>query len=78
MKEPAQKFLTRLQEGKGLAGSLLDNEELSQNVSLLAGNLAVLSRHMNTLRLLAVWRAPKPPKTNTVRRPSYPAKGPFR
>ena len=64
-------LLTRLQEGKGLAGSFLKNEELSQNVSLMVSNLTVLSSNMNKLGLLAVLRAPKPPKTNTVQRPLH-------
>ncbi len=63
-------LLTDVQAGKGLAGTLLRNEALAANVSLMASNLAVTSSNLNRLGLWGVLWAHKPPK--------HPAAGPAR
>ncbi len=72
--EMMKSLLSDLQAGKGLAGSLMKNEELSSGVSQLVSNLTVLSSNLNRHGLL--W---KPKKTET-RPPSplYPGRDPRR
>jgi phospholipid/cholesterol/gamma-HCH transport system substrate-binding protein len=67
-------LLSELQAGKGLAGSLLKNEELSAGVSQLVSNLTVLSSNLNRHGLL--WK----PRRTEVKTPSplYPGRDPRR
>jgi len=44
-------LMTDLQSGKGLAGTILQNEQLSTNVQAIANNLAVASSNLNRLGL---------------------------
>jgi phospholipid/cholesterol/gamma-HCH transport system substrate-binding protein len=55
-------LLTDLQAGKGLAGNLLQNPELSTNISLIASNLSITSSNLNRLGLWGVLWQHKPPK----------------
>jgi phospholipid/cholesterol/gamma-HCH transport system substrate-binding protein len=55
-------LLADLQAGKGLAGNLLQNPELSTNISLIASNLSVTSSNLNRLGLWGVLWQHKPPK----------------
>jgi hypothetical protein len=67
-------LLSELQAGKGLAGSLLKNEELSASVSQLVNNLNVLSSNLSRHGLL--W---KPRKTEAKQpSPLYPGRDPWR
>ena len=72
--EMMKSLLSDLQAGKGLAGRLLKNEELSSGVSQLVSNLTVLSSNLNRHGLL--WR----PKKTEPRPPSplYPGRDPWR
>jgi len=72
--EMMKSLLSDLQAGKGLAGRLLKNEELSSGVSQLVSNLSVLSSNLNRHGLL--WR----PKKTEPRPPSplYPGRDPWR
>ena len=72
--EMMKSLLSDLQAGKGLAGRLLKNEELSSGVSQLVSNLTVLSSNLNRHGLL--WR----PKKTEARPPSplYPGRDPWR
>jgi len=54
-----------LQAGKGLAGSVLKDEELRNHVSMLASNLMVTSSNLNRLGLWGILWKPKPAKTET-------------
>lgn len=54
-----------LQAGKGLAGSLLKDEELRNHVSMLASNLTVTSSNLNRLGLWGILWKPKPAKAET-------------
>ena len=67
-------LLSDVQAGKGLAGSLLKNEQLSVGVSQLVSNLTVLSSNLNRHGLL--WK----PKKTEARPPSplYPGRDPWR
>ena len=72
--EMMNSLLSELQAGKGLAGSLLKNEELSAGVSQLINNLTVLSSNLNQHGLL--WK----PRRTEVKPPSpiYPGRDPRR
>src|SRR6266704_3409226 len=70
--EMMNSLLSELQAGKGLAGSVLKNEELSAGVSQLVSNLTVLSSNLNRHGLL--WK----PRRTEVKQPSplYPGRDP--
>jgi hypothetical protein len=51
--EVLKKLAADLQSGKGLAGTMLQNEQLATNVQIIADNLAVASSNLNRLGL---WR----------------------
>ena len=72
--EMMNSLLSELQAGKGLAGSLLKNEELSAGVSQLVSNLTLLSSNLNRHGLL--WK----PRRTEVKQPSplYPGRDPRR
>ncbi|MDB6124507.1 MAG: Mammalian cell entry related domain protein [Pedosphaera sp.] len=68
-------LLNDVQSGKGFAGSLLKNDQLSANFSLLASNLAVTSSNLNRLGLWAIIRKPKQPKEEPPPSHQQPAPG---
>jgi phospholipid/cholesterol/gamma-HCH transport system substrate-binding protein len=49
--EDLKKVMDDLQSGKGLAGTLLQNEQLATNVQAIANNLAIASSNLNRLGL---------------------------
>ena len=49
--ETLKQLMTNLQSGKGLAGTLLQNEQLSSNVQAIANNLTTASSNLNRLGL---------------------------
>jgi ABC-type transporter Mla subunit MlaD len=55
-----------LQAGKGLAGAVLQNQELATNVQAIAANLSVTSSNLNRLGLWGILWAHKPATTNTT------------
>jgi phospholipid/cholesterol/gamma-HCH transport system substrate-binding protein len=59
-------LLGDVQAGKGLAGTLLKNEELAANVSLVASNLSVTTSNLNRLGLWGVMWRHKPPKPSAA------------
>jgi phospholipid/cholesterol/gamma-HCH transport system substrate-binding protein len=59
-----------LQAGKGPAGNLLKNEQLSANVSQIAYNLSITSSNLNRLGLWGILWEHKAPKTSA---PASPA-----
>jgi phospholipid/cholesterol/gamma-HCH transport system substrate-binding protein len=59
-------LLAGIQAGKGLAGTLLENEELAANVSLVASNLSVTTSNFNRLGLWGVLWRHKPPKASAA------------
>lgn len=52
-------ILADIQNGKGLAGNLLYNEELSRNIDTISSNFAVFSKNLNDRGLWGVFRKPK-------------------
>ena len=56
--------MDELQAGKGLAGALLKDEQLSGTVSQIANNLSITSSNLNRLGLWNILWQHKPPKTN--------------
>ncbi|MEW6306545.1 MAG: MlaD family protein [Verrucomicrobiota bacterium] len=73
--ESLKSILGGLQEGKGLAGGLLKDEGLKNQMTQLMGNLTTLSSNLNRFGLLY---KPKAVKTNDVSRPSsYPGRRPY-
>ena len=57
-------LLEGVQEGKGLAGKLLENEEIAANVSQIVNNLSITTSNLNRLGLWGILRQHKPPRTN--------------
>ena len=58
---------TNLQAGNGLAGAVLQNQELATNIELIAANLSMTSSNLNRHGLWGIlWshEPPKPPATN--------------
>ena len=69
--------LDDLQAGKGLAGSLLKNEQLASTVLQIANNLSITSSNLNRLGLWGVLWQHKPPRTNAPSpAPSRPLQAP--
>jgi hypothetical protein len=67
--------LTDVQAGKGLAGTLLQDQVLSSNVQAIAGNLAVTTSNLNREGLWGIlWShtPPKPARTNSAGPASNP------
>ena len=78
--EVLKSLLTDVQSGKGLAGTMLQNEQLATNVQAVVNNLAVASSNLNRLGL---WRflwhheplptnAPAPAVTTPTNHPPEP------
>ncbi len=62
--EMLKNLLGDVQAGKGLAGSLLKNDQLSARVQEIANNLSITSSNLNRLGLWGILWQHKPPKTN--------------
>jgi len=60
--ERADRILADVEEGKGLAGALLKNEEMANHVSLMVSNFMTFGSNLNQKGLWGVFRKPKPPK----------------
>jgi len=60
--EALKKVMDDLQSGRGLAGALLQNEQLATNMQIIANNLAIASGNLNRLGLwhFLWYREPKP------------------
>jgi phospholipid/cholesterol/gamma-HCH transport system substrate-binding protein len=57
-------LMADLQNGKGLAGTILQNQELSTNVQTIANNLSITTSNLNRLGLWGILWAHKPPGAN--------------
>jgi hypothetical protein len=54
-----------VQEGKGLAGTLLENEQLATNIQEIGNNLAITTSNLNEFGLWHIlWRHESNPHTN--------------
>ena len=58
----ADKILAEVEQGKGLAGALLKNDELAGHASLMVSNFMVFSSNLNQKGLWGVLRKPKSSK----------------
>ena len=56
-------LLEGVQAGKGLAGKLLENEEIAANVSQIVNNLSITTSNLNRLGLWGILWQHKPPRT---------------
>jgi hypothetical protein len=63
-----------LHSGKGLAGSLIENEKLAVQFSEIAGNLSITTSNLNRLGLWGILWAHKPRATNAP--PAHPLHSP--
>jgi phospholipid/cholesterol/gamma-HCH transport system substrate-binding protein len=64
--EALKKLMEDLQSGRGLAGTLLQNEQLATNVQTIADNLAVTTSNLNRVGLWGILWSHKPQATNTA------------
>jgi phospholipid/cholesterol/gamma-HCH transport system substrate-binding protein len=69
-----KKVMDDLQSGRGLAGTLLQNEPLATNVQAIANNLSVATSNLNRLGLWGfLWHKDQGPlKTNAAMQPLLP------
>ena len=63
--EVLKKLMDDLQSGRGLAGTLLQNEQMATNVQTIAANLSVTSSNLNRLGLWGLLWSHKVQATNT-------------
>jgi phospholipid/cholesterol/gamma-HCH transport system substrate-binding protein len=59
-----KQLLDGVQAGKGLAGNLLENEQIASNVTRIVENLSITTSNLNRLGLWGVLWQHKPPRTN--------------
>jgi len=64
--ETLTNLMADLQSGKGLAGTVLQNEQLATNVQTIASNLSITTSNLNRLGLWGILWAHKPAVTNTA------------
>ena len=57
-------LLHELQTGRGPAGRVLHDEEMAENISAVARNLAITSSNLNRLGLWGILWRPRAPRTN--------------
>jgi phospholipid/cholesterol/gamma-HCH transport system substrate-binding protein len=69
-------LLDGVQEGKGLAGKLLENEQIATNVSQIVNNLSVTTSNLNRLGLWGILWQHKLPRTNAPAPGSRPLTSP--
>jgi phospholipid/cholesterol/gamma-HCH transport system substrate-binding protein len=62
--ETLTNLMAGLQSGKGLAGAVLQNEQLSNNVQAIAGNLSITASNLNRSGLWGILWSHEPPDTN--------------
>lgn len=63
--ENIKRISVELQEGNGLAGTLLQNQDLATNVQTIAANFAITSSNLNRLGLWGILWSHKPPHRST-------------
>jgi hypothetical protein len=69
-------LLDGVQEGKGLAGQLLENDQIAANVSQIVSNLSITTSNLNRLGLWGILWQHKTPGTNAPRSVSRPLTSP--
>ena len=61
-----------LQAGKGLAGTVLQNQQLATNVQTIAANLSITTSNLNRVGLWGILWSQKTPATNTFKTSTGP------
>ncbi|HZL79712.1 MAG TPA: MlaD family protein [Candidatus Limnocylindrales bacterium] len=61
-----------LQAGKGLAGTVLQNQQLATNVQTIAANLSITASNLNRVGLWGILWSRKPAATNTFKTSTSP------
>jgi phospholipid/cholesterol/gamma-HCH transport system substrate-binding protein len=69
--EILKRLMDDLQSGKGLAGTVLQNEQLATNMQIIASNLAVTTSNLNRAGLWGILWSHKPPKTPPDHKPAH-------
>jgi phospholipid/cholesterol/gamma-HCH transport system substrate-binding protein len=64
--EVLKKLMDDLQAGRGLAGMLLQNQQVATNAQIIAANLAVTTSNLNRVGLWGILWAHKAPATNSA------------
>jgi len=59
-----ESLLGDMQDGKGLAGAMLKDEQLAADVEAISRNLSITSSNINQSGLWRVLWGPKPKRTN--------------
>ena len=75
-----KRLLARAEQGRGLAGNMLENEEMAANVSQIFSNLSITTSNLNRLGLWGILWKRKVPATNApalVEGPLTAPKDPF-
>jgi phospholipid/cholesterol/gamma-HCH transport system substrate-binding protein len=67
--ETLKSLMNDIKSGKGLAGTMLQDEQFSTNVEAIANNLAVASSNLNRLGLWRFLWHKEPPATNAPAKP---------
>jgi ABC-type transporter Mla subunit MlaD len=70
--ETLKSLMADLQSGKGLAGTILENEQLATNVQDIAANIAVTTSNLNRHGLWGILWSQKPATTNAPARAPDP------
>jgi phospholipid/cholesterol/gamma-HCH transport system substrate-binding protein len=65
--------LQDVQSGKGLAGTLLHNEQVASNVEAIVNNLSITTSNLNRAGLWGILWSKKPPRTNEPSAKRLPA-----
>ena len=60
-----KQLAAEVQAGRGLAGAVLQNQELATNVQNIAANLAVTTSNLNRVGIWGILWSQKPPTTNS-------------
>lgn len=66
--ETLKQIADDMHQGKGLAGTILENEQMAENVQTTVNNLAIVSSNLNTLGLWHILWRHEPPRTNAASR----------
>jgi phospholipid/cholesterol/gamma-HCH transport system substrate-binding protein len=74
--ETVKKLLEGVQEGKGRAGKLLENEQIAANLSQIVSNLSITTSNLNRLGLWHILWQQKLPRTNEVAPTARPLTSP--
>ncbi|HEX3987979.1 MAG TPA: hypothetical protein VHZ30_01030, partial [Verrucomicrobiae bacterium] len=69
--EILKKLMGDLQAGKGLAGTMLQNEQLATNVQIIANNLSITTSNLNRHGLWGILWAHKPAGTTGPPNPTH-------